>query len=200
MDLLAGFVVFCVVTLFTPGPNNLMLMASGLNWGWRRTLPHLTGVALGFTLMVALVGLGLGQVFALYPALYTALKYAGAAYLLWLAWGIASAGPVEEGGKASGRPMTFIEAALFQWVNPKAWIMAVGAISAYAGIAPFPWNVAIMAGLFGLLGFPSSGAWVLFGQGLASLLKGPRAVRAFNIAMGLLLAASLWPIAAELMR
>jgi len=199
-DLLWALLVFVVVTLFTPGPNNAMLMASGLNFGFRRGLPHLWGVALGFAVMVLAVGLGLGAMFAAYPAVYTVLKYAGAAYLLYLAWQIATAGPIEEGGEARGRPITFLEAAAFQWLNPKGWVMAVGAVSAYAGVAVFPVNVALMAFLFGSLGILSSATWLGFGTGLKQMLASPRAVRAVNIVMALLLVASLWPIVADAWR
>lgn len=197
-DLLGALAVFCAVTLFTPGPNNVMLMTSGLNHGFARSLPHQLGVAFGFAFMVFLVGVGLGAVFAAYPALYAVLKYAGAAYLLYLAWAIATAGAMEDGEGSTGRPMTFLEAALFQWVNPKAWVMAVGAMSAYAGVAAFPWNVAIITALFGLLGLPSCGAWVLFGAALRRVLTSPAAVRAFNVAMALALVASLWPVLADI--
>lgn len=200
MDLVLALVTFCVVTLFTPGPNNLMLMTSGLNYGFRRSLPHFWGVNIGFSLMVLIVGLGLGKIFDLYPAIYTALKYCGAAYLLFLACQIALAGPVEAGSERRGRPMTFAEAAAFQWVNPKAWVMAVGAVSAYAAVAPFPWNVVLIAAMFGTLGMASSGSWVGFGSALQGVLKNPRSVRVFNVAMALLLAASLWPIVADLWR
>jgi threonine/homoserine/homoserine lactone efflux protein len=197
IDLWLALATFCAATLVTPGPNNLMLMTSGLNYGFRRTLPHFWGVAIGFALMVLLVGLGLGTVFMRYPALYTALKYAGALYLLYLAWEIATAGPIEDGEHGRGRPITFLQALAFQWVNPKAWVMAVGAVSTYAGIAPFPWNMFVIAGMFGLLGCGSSGIWVAFGTALKPVLTDPRAVRIFNVAMALLLVASLWPIAAE---
>lgn len=196
-DLLGALVVFCAVTLFTPGPNNVMLMTSGLNHGFARSLPHQLGVAFGFAFMVALVGVGLGAMFTAYPILYAVLKYAGAAYLLYLAWAIATSGPMEDAEGSTGRPMTFIEAALFQWVNPKAWVMAVGAMSAYAGVAAFPWNVIIITALFGLLGLPSCGAWVLFGSALRRVLTNATAVRAFNIAMALALVASLWPVLAD---
>ncbi len=195
-DLLGALVVFCAVTLFTPGPNNVMLMTSGLSHGFARSLPHQLGVAFGFAFMVALVGIGLGAVFTAYPVLYAVLKYAGAAYLLYLAWAIATSGPMEDAEGSTGRPMTFIEAALFQWVNPKGWVMAVGAMSAYAGVAAFPWNVVIITALFGLLGLPSCSAWVLFGSTLRRVLTNATAVRAFNIAMALALVASLWPVLA----
>lgn len=193
-DLLAGFVAFALVTLFTPGPNNFMLMTSGLNHGWRRTMPHLLGVALGFSMMVVLVGLGIGAVFETYPWAYAALKWAGAIYLLHLAWTIARAGPLDDGQGAGSRPMTFLGAALFQWVNPKAWVMAVGAVTTYAAIARFPFNVLAMAAIFCGGGIFSSGTWVLFGQALRRLLSSPAAIRAFNLSMAALLVASLLPV------
>jgi threonine/homoserine/homoserine lactone efflux protein len=155
-DLVWALLGFVVVTLFTPGPNNTMLMTSGLNFGFRRGLPHLWGVSLGFAVMVLAVGLGLGAVFQLYPVLYTVLKYVGAAYLLYLAWQIATSGPMQEGGPTGGRPITFLEGAAFQWLNPKGWVMAVGAISTYAAVAAFPRNVLLIAFLFGTLGILSS--------------------------------------------
>lgn len=200
LSLVVALATFCTVTLFTPGPNNLMLMASGLNFGFRRALPHLFGVALGFTVMVLGVGLGLGAVFDTYPVAYAVLKYCGAAYLLYLAWRIATAGPVEQGGAAKGRPMTFVEAAAFQWVNPKAWVMAVGATSTYAAVATFPLNVLLIATLFGSLGIASSGTWIGFGSALQRVLRNPRTVRVFNAVMALLLVASLYPIVTDAWR
>jgi len=196
-ELLWALLVFVLVTLFTPGPNNAMLMTTGLNFGFRRGLPHLCGVALGFAVMVLAVGLGLGAVFQAYPVVYSILKYAGAAYLLYLAWQIATAGPVEENAEARGRPITFLEASAFQWFNPKGWVMAVGAVSTYAAVAVFPLNVLLMAALFGGLGVLSSATWLGFGTGLKRLLTSPRAVRAVNVTMALLLVASLWPIVSD---
>lgn len=198
-ELLWALLLFVVVTLFTPGPNNTMLMTTGLNFGFRRGLPHLWGVALGFAVMVLTVGLGLGAVFQAYPAAYTVLKYAGAAYLLYLAWQIATAGELKEGA-ARGRPIAFMEAAAFQWLNPKGWVMAVGAVSTYAAVAAFPFNMLLMAALFGSLGILSSATWLGFGTGLKRLLTSPAAVRAVNITMALLLVASLWPIFADAWR
>ena len=199
-DMLAALVAFCVVTLITPGPNNVMLMASGLNFGFQRAQPHLWGVSLGFAVMVLAVGLGLGAIFETWPGLYALLKYAGAAYLLYLAWVIATSGPVDEGEVARGAPITFLQAAAFQWVNPKGWVMAVGAISAYAAVAAFPYNVMLIAFLFGALGILSSVTWVVLGQTLRRLLRHQRAVRIFNVVMALALVASLWPIFADAWR
>ena len=131
LSLLGPLALFALVSSITPGPNNVMLATSGLNFGFRRTIPHLLGVSIGFTLMVFLVGVGLGSVFQQVPALYTVLKYAGAAYLLYLAWKIANAGEMKD-GVSRARPMTFLQAAAFQWVNPKAWVMAVGIIATHA--------------------------------------------------------------------
>lgn len=196
-DLAWALLGFVVVTLFTPGPNNTMLMSSGLNFGFRRGLPHLWGVALGFAVMVLAVGLGLGAVFQAYPVLYTVLKYVGAAYLLYLAWQIATAGAPDPDGATRGRPISFMEGAAFQWLNPKGWVMAVGAISTYAAVAAFPSNVLLIAFLFGSLGILSSATWLGFGTSLRKVLKSPRTVRAVNITMAVLLVASLWPILAD---
>jgi threonine/homoserine/homoserine lactone efflux protein len=196
-DLAWALLGFVVVTLFTPGPNNTMLMSSGLNFGFRRGLPHMWGVTLGFAVMVLAVGLGLGAVFQAYPALYTLLKYVGAAYLLYLAWQIATAGTPDPDAATRGRPITFLEGAAFQWVNPTGWVMAVGAVSTYAAVAAFPGNVLLIAFLFGTLGALSSATWLGFGTSLRQLLKSPRTVRAVNITMAVLLVASLWPILAD---
>lgn len=197
-ELLSSFILFAFVTSITPGPNNIMLTASGLSFGFRRTVPHMIGIAAGFTVMVAAVGLGLGAAFAAWPLLYELLKYGGAAYLLVLAWKIARSGPIAAGGE-TGRPMTFLEAAAFQWVNPKAWVMAVGAIATYTPQAGFLGNLAIVTVVFGLVNLPSVGCWALFGTALRRVLHAPAAVRAFNLGMALLLVASLYPIAAELL-
>ncbi len=197
IELLAALFTFCVVTLFTPGPNNVMLMTTGLNFGFRRALPHLFGVALGFGAMVLGIGLGLGAVISAYPILYDVAKYLGATYLLYLAWMIATSGPVKTDGRVAGKPMTFLQAVAFQWVNPKAWVMALGGLSTYAAVAAFPLNVLIVAALFGALGIASGGTWVGFGTALQRVVRDPKAVRVFNTVMALLLVASLYPIVAD---
>jgi len=130
-ELLLAFIAFAFVTSVTPGPNNMMLLASGVNFGVRRSIPHMFGISLGFMLLVAAVGLGLGQVFQRLPVLHDALRYVGAAYLLYLAWKIAQSGAPQSRENAEAKPFTFLQAAAFQWVNPKAWIMAIGAITTY---------------------------------------------------------------------
>jgi threonine/homoserine/homoserine lactone efflux protein len=195
-ELLAAFVVFAVATLFTPGPNNIMLMASGLNFGLTRTLAHGFGVPLGFGFMVLVVGFGLGAFFAAFPIAYQILKYVGAAYLLYLAWRIAIATGAH-GNNARARPFTFLQAAAFQWVNAKAWVMAIGAVTAYAGITAFPLNTILIAAIFTVLGTASSFTWVLFGTGLKRIVNDPRSIRIFNLVMAGLLAASLIPVFLE---
>jgi threonine/homoserine/homoserine lactone efflux protein len=186
---LAPFVWFAFVASITPGPNNLMLMASGANFGFRRTLPHMLGVGLGFVFMVAMVGIGLAGVFDAFPWSYTALKVVSVLYLLYLAWKIANAAPPEPGAKA-GKPFTFLQAAAFQWVNPKAWAMAVSAVTVYAPSRDLM-TMLLIAALFGAVNLPSISAWVMMGQQMQRFLTNPARLRAFNIVMALLLVASL---------
>jgi threonine/homoserine/homoserine lactone efflux protein len=192
--LFIAFVVFAVVMFFTPGPNNVMLLSSGLTFGFRRTLPHVAGVTFGFAFMIGAVGLGFGTVFIAYPVLQTILKYAGVAYLIYLAVAIAMSGPVASDQHSGRRPMTFWGAAVFQWINVKGWVMVIGTITAYAAIASFPWNIAIQVALSLILGAVSCTAWALFGTALRPILTSPKAVRAFNVVMALLLLASLYPV------
>jgi threonine/homoserine/homoserine lactone efflux protein len=193
-SLLFAFVIFATVMFFTPGPNNIMLLSSALTYGFRRTVPHLVGIVIGFAFMVGAVGVGLGTVFITYPILQTILKYAGAAYLVYLAAVIAMSGPVTPGQDNARGPMTFWGAAVFQWVNAKGWVMVIGTITAYAGIASFPWNIVIQVGISLLIGAASCVVWALFGSALRPWLTSPRAVRAFNIVMAILLLASLYPV------
>ena len=192
-DLFLALLGFAFVTSVTPGPNNLMLLASGVNFGFRRTVPHMLGINAGFPVMIVLVGLGLGQIFEIYPVLYTVLRVCGGAYMLWLAYKIAMSGPTGD-GPSSGTPMNFMQAALFQWVNPKGWIIAITAIAAYTSPAAFGWTVLSVALAFAIVGGPSSVTWTLFGSGLRRFLNAPRYHRIFNVTMALLLAASLAPL------
>jgi len=197
-ELLLAFVAFAFVTSVTPGPNNMMLLASGVNFGLRRSVPHMLGISLGFMVLVMCVGFGLGQVFEQVPALYSVLRYLGAAYLLYLAWKIAGSGAPDGNGSETGKPFTFLQAAAFQWVNPKAWVMAIGAITTYTPQDNFLINVLLIAGLFALVNCPSVGLWTVAGSLLRNWLRNPRVLRAFNIGMALLLVASLYPIFADL--
>ncbi|MCZ4260938.1 LysE family translocator [Limimaricola sp. G21655-S1] len=198
LSLLPALMGFALVTLFTPGPNNLMLMASGANFGLRRSVPHMAGVALGFAAMAGLVGLGLAQVFEIWPVLTSLLRVISIGFLLWLAWKIATAAPRSaDAPETEGRPLTFLQAAAFQWVNPKAWAMSVTATSAYVGDAGL-FGVALVVAVFAAMGTVSAGLWTVLGQGLRRLLSDPLRLRIFNIVMAALLVATLWPILAAL--
>ena len=193
-SLFYAFLAFMVVMYFTPGPNNIMLLASGLTYGFRRTIPHIAGIVIGFAFMVAAVGLGLGTVFLAYPILQTILKYAGAVYLVYLAAVIAMSGPTTPDGESGRGPMTFWGAAMFQWINAKGWVIVIGTITAYAAIARFPVNIAIQTLISLLVGTVSTVVWALFGTALRPVLTSERLVRAFNILMAILLLASLYPV------
>jgi threonine/homoserine/homoserine lactone efflux protein len=195
--LFIAFVVFGAVMAFTPGPNNIMVLSSGLTYGFRRSLPHIAGITIGVSFMVASVGLGVGAIFVALPVLQTILKYAGIAYLIYLAGMIAMSGPVTPGHNNRRGPMTFWAAVLFQWVNAKGWVMAIGIITAYSAIASFPWNIAGQAAVMFVMAALSSIAWTLFGSALRPFLTSPLIVRVFNIAMALLLLASLYPVFME---
>lgn len=195
IELLLALCAFAFVSSITPGPNNLMLMASGANFGFRRTVPHMLGVGIGFTVMVLLVGAGLIQVFDRWPVTHLVLKGVAVAYLLWLAWKIARAG--EPGrGKTGARPMTFLQAAAFQWVNPKAWFMALTAITTYAPDRSL-WAVLVVAVIFGAINLPTVSSWTLLGQEMRRVLTNPRRLTAFNWTMAGLLVASLLPVIFE---
>ena len=196
-EILTALALFGFVASITPGPNNMMLMSSGLAFGLVPTLPHMLGVAIGFTVMIFAVGVGLGAAFEAVPQLYTVLKLVSAAYLLVLAWKIAWSGPVGEGGRAGSRPMTFLQAAAFQWVNPKAWVMAVTAIAAYAPKASFFSNVLIVSAVFGIINLPCISAWAMFGTILRRFLHDAQMVRTINMVMALALVASAYPLLAE---
>ncbi|MFK8054227.1 MAG: LysE family translocator [Woeseiaceae bacterium] len=192
-DTLLALAAFAFVSSITPGPNNLMLMASGANFGFRRTLPHMLGVAFGFMFMLLVVGIGLTQLFIRYPASYTVLRVVSLFYLLFLAWKIASASPVKTDAEDSAsKPFSFLQAAAFQWVNPKAWIMSLTAISVYAGDRSFT-QVLIVTLVFGLVNIPSVSSWAVLGQQISRWLSTPTRLRTFNVTMAVLLVASLVP-------
>jgi len=193
-DLILALAAFAFVSSITPGPNNLMLMASGANFGLRRTVPHMLGVGIGFGLMLVLVGLGLSGLFAAWPPAALILKVVSVTYLLWLAWKIANAAPPEDRA-AAGKPMTFLQAAAFQWVNPKAWTMSLSAVTLYAPGREVA-SVLMVALVFGLVNMPSVAIWASMGVQMRRFLKTPARLRRFNIAMALLLVASLYPVLA----
>jgi threonine/homoserine/homoserine lactone efflux protein len=197
LDLLLGFALFALVTSITPGPNNTMLLASGVNFGFNRTIPHMLGITCGFFVLVVAVGFGLGAVFQTYPLLYTILRYVGAAYLLYLAWKIAHSGPVSDSEQSEGKPISYLGAAAFQWVNPKAWIMAIGAISTYTPMQGYFTNVIVIAAVFALINLPSVSVWAACGTLLRNVLKDRRWLRLFNWGMAALLVVSLYPLLLE---
>ncbi|WKT59230.1 LysE family translocator [Microbulbifer thermotolerans] len=173
-----------------------MIMSSGLNHGVSRSLPHLLGICLGFPAMIIAIGLGLGTVFTRFPLLHEVIRWLGIAYLLYLAWSIANTRKV--GSAGNSRPFSFLQAAAFQWVNPKGWIMAIGALAAFTDSGSEMWlEVARIALTFFAVGSPCIIVWMLFGVGLQRVLTEPRNLRRFNLAMGMLLAASIIPIAFE---
>jgi threonine/homoserine/homoserine lactone efflux protein len=170
-----------------------MLTASGASFGYRRTVPHMLGISLGVVAMLLLVGLGLGVAFEREPRLYTWLKYLGAAYLLWLAWKIARSGQAGA-GQAGAQPFGFWQAAAFQWVNPKAWIMAIGIVATYTPRDGYAANLLLAALVLGLVNYPSVSVWTLFGSAVGRALRTPRALQRFNWCMAALLVLSLYPV------
>lgn len=195
LETAVALATFSFVGAMTPGPNNLMLMASGTNFGFARTIPHMAGVALGYWLMVLLIGLGLGAVITAVPWLMMALKVASTVYLLWLAWKIATApSPSFDGVDSGARPLTFLQAAAFQWVNPKGWTIALTAIAVYAPAGDRALGALWVTGVIALAGFPSVIVWAAAGVQLRRLLHRPKAYRAFNVVAALLLVASLYPV------
>ena len=193
MELITALIAFAFASSITPGPNNLMLMTSGANFGFRRTIPHMLGVGIGFVILAIAVGAGLAQVFERFPVTHAALKIGCTLYMLWLALKIAhAAAPGEK--DASARPMTFLQAAAFQWINPKAWAMALTAITAYAAPAGGFDAVVAVALVFGAVNLPSISTWTLVGQGLRHWLNDRANLRRFNWTMAALLIASLWPL------
>jgi threonine/homoserine/homoserine lactone efflux protein len=194
LDLLLPLCTFAAISSITPGPNNAMMLASGLNYGFARSLPHLFGITCGFTFMIFATGMGLHAVFEQVPMLQVILKYGGAVYLLWLAWKLAHAAPMSAEQAILSKPMGFFGAAAFQWINPKAWVMSVGALTTYLPSGFKVGDVALLAGVFGVIGIFCVGSWVVFGVAMRRVLQDARSVRIFNVVMALALVATLYPI------
>ena len=191
-ETLTALALFAFVSSSTPGPNNLMLMASGANFGFIRSIPHMLGISIGFMVMLFALGAGLVQIFDHFPVIYDVLKIASVIYMLWLAWKIANAAPITKNAQA-GAPMTFLQAAAFQWVNPKAWAMALTAITVYVGDASLLW-LGVGALIFAVVNLPSVSMWTFAGQQMQRFLTNPRRLRAYNWTMAALLIASLYPV------
>lgn len=190
MDLVPALLAFAFAASVTPGPNVIMVAASSANHGVRATLPHMAGISVGFPAMILLVGLGLAGPFAMSQTLHLVLKLIGSTWLLWLAWKIARSGAPGEG--EAKPPLGFLGAAAFQWVNPKAWMLALAAIPAFSTPGG---NVLVdtlvIAGAFLVVSPPALAVWAVVGRGAAHLLHNPGRLRAFNVAMALLLVASV---------
>lgn len=199
----SALILFTIATSITPGPNNLMIMTSGVNYGFRRSLPHLFGIDIGFVLMIIGVGLGISQLFAQVPQLLIWLKIAGVIYLSYLAYRIATSPTkplvADVLDEMKHKPLSFLQAALFQWVNPKAWIMIVGAIVTYTNTSmDYTLQVGIIALFFLFLGTPCTFMWLGFGTALKRYLANPLHLKIFNIVMASLLLLSLLPVVLEL--
>lgn len=184
---------FALVMSITPGPNNTMLLASGVNFGFRRTMPHMLGITCGCIVMMVTIAMGLGQIFARFPRLYSAMEMISAAYLLYLAWKIAASGRLSVGA-ANERPLTFLQAAAFQWVNPKAWMMAVTGATAFRLSDNPSINALLLAAAFAIVNLPSIAVWAAFGLGVRRFLASPAMLRGFNWSMAALLVASVVPM------
>lgn len=193
MELFWALVFFAFATSITPGPNNIMIMSSGVNYGVQKSLPHLAGIQLGFLVMLLAVGLGAGLILQQHPLLHQTIKLLGSLYLLYLAWKIASAEPAQI-TTGNSKPLSFMQALLFQWVNAKAWVMITGAIAAFTSLQGLYWQqIALIAVVFLLVGLPCTGSWLLFGAALKRWLTAAAHRRRFNQLMGLLLALSVLP-------
>jgi len=194
-EIIAALAVFAFATSITPGPNNLMLLASGATYGWGPTIPHMLGIFSGFTALVFFAGTGLGKLLDAIPAAATAMQYAGIAFLTFLAYKTAFAVPFADQGKdLGGRPISYLQAVGFQWVNPKAWAMGLGAYSTYAPPDSTAGTAAMIALIFGAINLPCISCWTLLGTSLRRLLNRPWKLRMFNISAAGLLLASLTPI------
>ena len=200
MENLSSLVMFVFVAAFTPGPNNIMIMASGLNHGYRASMPHFFGICFGFPVMVLAIGFGLGLIFTQYPWVYQLMKLCGIAYLIYLAWLIANSGSAGADNKKA-KPFTFFQAAMFQWINPKAWIMASSALATYTDSSDsFYLQILIVATVFFSFTFPSAGVWMVFGRKLNAVLNKPKQLVVFNWSMAILLVLSILPAATSLFK
>lgn len=197
MELYLAIFFFGVSTGITPGPNNIMLMTSGMNFGIKRSIPHVLGICVGFPVMIILIGLGFSIVFEKFPILHEVIKILGLVYLLYLSWLIANASPDKLESKES-KPFTFLQAALFQWVNPKAWVVATSSISAYTTLEGNIYSqVFIIAISFFFAAIIATSTWLVFGKGIKQVLQSTKQQRIFNISMAALLVASVFPVIQE---
>lgn len=193
MEYYASLFLFTFVAGITPGPNNMMLMASGLNHGVKKSIPHYLGVCLGFPVMVAIVGFGMGGLLFKYPAIYLYLKIFGVTYLLYLAWKIANSGN-QKAPEDIKKPFSFLQAAAFQWLNPKGWTIAIGALAAFSTKENILIGVISVILVYFLVGFVCGAFWLKLGQKLNRFINTQARIRYFNISMAVLLVLSVLPI------
>ena len=192
--MMGPLVLFAAAMCLTPGPNVIMVMASAVNFGFRRAVPHILGISVGFGLMVVAIGLGLAGLFEAEPALHAAVKYLGAGYLLYLAWRIARSRPAAASDERA-KPIGFAEAALFQWLNPKGWATAIGAFVTYTAVGGETWKqTSIVAAVLATACCLSVVLWAAFGAGLSRLLATAKVRAVFNWSMAALLVLSLVPV------
>jgi threonine/homoserine/homoserine lactone efflux protein len=199
-DHLLALVGFAFASSITPGPNNLLVLTSGLNHGVARSLPLIAGISFGFVVMLIAVGVGLGSIIQSNPGIHSAVKFFGLAYMLWLAWKVAASAPTlnSEDGVSAPKPLSALTGAAFQWVNAKAWAVALSAIAAFAVPDAVPESLARIAGVYSIVAFTSLTVWAAFGTLMRRLVDSPSKMRAFNIVMALLLVASAAPVAYDL--
>lgn len=191
LDTFLSLISLAIGAAWTPGPNNVLVANSGARFGFRATLPHITGIGFGFPFMIFCVGAGLGQVFAQSALLREGLRIGGALVLIWVAWNIATARGAAQAG-ASKKPFTFVQAAAFQWINPKAWVMAIGISAQFVTpVAPLK-TALIVSAVFVVVGFGSASTWALFGAALQNWLRVGNRLRVFNIMMALLIVLSVF--------
>lgn len=178
-----GLFLLALSMVWTPGPNNALLANSGARFGYLRSVPHIFGVAIGFPVMMLLIALGLGGLFKNFPLLREILRYAGATILLWLAWKILTSSPPSETVEGDSKPWSFVRAAAFQWINPKAWVMAISIVGQLPETNPFWLSAFFGAGLFLIAGVSSANGWALFGKGMQQYLHTPLRYRVFASVM-----------------
>ncbi|NBT94373.1 MAG: LysE family translocator [Chloroflexi bacterium] len=195
-ETLVALVIFAAVTSVTPGPNNAMVLASGVHFGFRRTIPHMAGIALGYGVMLAIIGAGVGTAMSVSPLVEVGMRLASGAWMVWVAWSLARS--TDAGRDAARiRPMTFLEGALFQWVNPKGWVLAISSMSLFTKSGDLVTDIAIVVAVYVVTCLPSSSIWTAFGVSLRRFLEVPWRLRAFNISMAILLLASTLPLIFE---
>jgi threonine/homoserine/homoserine lactone efflux protein len=194
LHLFLALVLFASVMAFTPGPNNVLLAASGVNFGFMRTMPHMLGVTIGLDVLLIAGAIGVGLLFTAVPQLQLVLKVAGAAYMLYLAWRVATAHHSGGEGAARSRPFSFLQAAAFQWINPKAWFAVIGAVALYVRPGHEWIDFSLMLAVMTVVTIGAVALWTGFGVGLRQFLRDPARARIFNISMALLLVVSIVPM------